>query len=160
MQYALIGNINYAYKPGASTHHWETTVARISVVDGKLDAQVLPPIEIHDIYQLDVYPVASKDEQRVFMPYMMRGAGGSATGAESYTDDLYCQVFEYNLRSNQIKEIQSRYSFQTLIKSAPHYMNVLQRNGYNRGGEIAMRMAKGSIVQMRSYDSSHFVYYD
>lgn len=121
---------------------------------------MLPPIEIHDIYQLDVYPVASKDEKRVFMPYMMRGAGGSATGEESYTDNLYCQVFQYDLKTNRIDEIQSRYSFQTLIKQAPHYMRVLKNNGYDRNGEIAMRMSKGSIVQMRSYDSSHFVYYD
>jgi hypothetical protein len=39
-------------------------------------------------------------------------------------------------------------------------MKVLNENGYNNGGEIKMRMSKGSIVQMRGFDSSHFVYYD
>ena len=35
-QYALIGNIKYAYKPGMSQHHWETTVIRIDVKNGKI----------------------------------------------------------------------------------------------------------------------------
>ena len=35
-QYALIGNIKYAYKPGAVEHHWETTMIRVFVVNGKL----------------------------------------------------------------------------------------------------------------------------
>lgn len=60
-QYALIGNIKYAYKPGAKVHHWETTVIRISVENNKLKAVVLSPIEIFEVYQLDVFPCATKD---------------------------------------------------------------------------------------------------
>jgi hypothetical protein len=125
-QYALIGNIKYAYKPGATTHHWETTVIRVSVKEGKLQAEVLPPIEIFEIYQLDVYPAASKDQKKVFMPYLMRGNGGAATGAASYTDELFCEVFEFDLLTNKVSKIQERFVFQDLIKKNPTYMQMLK----------------------------------
>lgn len=49
-QYALLGNIKFAYLPGSTVHHWETTVMRISVENFKLKAEVLSPIQIFDIY--------------------------------------------------------------------------------------------------------------
>ena len=30
-QYALLGNIKFAYMPGSAVHHWETTVMRVSI---------------------------------------------------------------------------------------------------------------------------------
>lgn len=158
-QYALIGNIKYAYKPGATVHHWETTVIRVSVADGKLQAEVLPPIEIFDIYQLDVYPASSKDQKKVFMPYLMRGAGGAATGAASYTNELFCEVFEFDLTTNVIRKLHERFVFQNLITKNPLYMRLLKAGGWKEA-TIPMRMSKGSIVQMKNYDTTHYIYFD
>lgn len=144
-QYALLGNIKYAYKPGASIHHWETTVMRVSVENFKLKAEVLSPIEIFDIYQLDVYPCSSADQKRVFMPYFMRGQGGAASGPASYTNELFCEIFEYNLETNQISKIKDRFVFQDLLTQDAFYMQQFRAQGWNES-TIPMRMAKGSIV--------------
>jgi hypothetical protein len=158
-QYALLGNIKYAYKPGASVHHWETTVMRVSVENFKLKAEVLSPIEIFNIYQLDVYPCSSADQKRVFMPYFMRGQGGAATGPASYTNELFCEIFEYNLMTNQISKIKERFVFQDLLTQDAFYMQQFRAQGWNQS-TIPMRMSKGSIVQMSQYDNHHYVYYD
>ena len=158
-QYALLGNIKYAYKPGATVHHWETTIMRVSVENFKLKAEVLPPIEIFNIYQLDVYPCSSADQKRVFMPYFMRGNGGAASGPASYTNELFCEVFCYDLETNQISKIKERFVFQDLLKQDAFYMEQFRAQNWT-SGEIPMRMAKGSIVQMSQYDNHHYVYYD
>ena len=49
-KFALIGNFKFAYKPGSKKHHWETTLIRVLFQDGKLNAEMLPVIEINDIY--------------------------------------------------------------------------------------------------------------
>jgi hypothetical protein len=91
---------------------------------------VLPPIEIHDIYQLDVYPVASKDHSKVWMPYIMRGLGGAATGAASYANELLTEIYEFDLQLNSVKMIQSRIPFQSIFKKAPHYMEAFKEGGH------------------------------
>jgi len=49
-QYALLSNLNYAYKPGSTVHHWVTTIMRVSVDKCKLKAEILPLIEIFNIF--------------------------------------------------------------------------------------------------------------
>lgn len=132
---------------------------RVSVENFKLKAEVLSPIEIFDIYQLDVYPCSSANQQRVFMPYFMRGQGGAASGPASYTNELFCEIFEYNLVTNQISKIQDRFVFQDLLTQDAFYMQQFRAQGWYQN-TIPMRMAKGSIVQMSQYDNHHYVYYD
>jgi hypothetical protein len=49
-QYALFGNIKFAYKPGSKVHHWETTIIRVTIQEGKIKTDVLSPIEIFEVY--------------------------------------------------------------------------------------------------------------
>lgn len=60
------------------------------------------------------------------MPYLMRGNGGAATGAASYTDEIFCEVFEFDLLTNKVSKIQERFVFQDLIKKNPTYMQMLK----------------------------------
>jgi len=119
-QYALLGNINYAYKNGSSVHHWETTVIRVSVVNNKLKATVLSPIEIFNIYQLDVYPCASKDQKRVFMPYICRDNAGKIE--KGYSDELQVEIFQYDLETDQVTKIRDRFPLQSIFKNDAYYM--------------------------------------
>lgn len=132
---------------------------RVSVENNKLKAVVLSPIEIENIYQLDVYPCASKDQKRVFMPYICRGPGGAPTGDASYTNELQVEVFQYDLQTDQITKLRDRYTLQKIFNDDQNYMNKFRAQGWNDQG-IPMRMSKGSIVQMHNYDPRHFVYFD
>jgi hypothetical protein len=60
------------------------------------------------------------------MPYMMRGQGGAPDGPNSYTDELYCEIFEYDLDSNQITKIKDRFEFQQIFLEDEFYMEQLK----------------------------------
>lgn len=158
-QFALVGNFQFAYKPGAKKHHWETQLICISAQGGKLKADLLEPIEIHDIYQLDVFPCASKDQKRVFLPYLMRGIGGTAAGPESYTNELLCEIWQYDVTTNKISKTQDRFKFQDIIKADTFYSSMFKAQGW-KDPELPMRISKGSIKQQHNYDEHHFVYFD
>jgi len=45
------------------------------------------------------------------MPYFMRGQGGESVGPASYTNELFCEIFMYDLETNKISKIKDRFVF-------------------------------------------------
>ena len=56
------------------------------------------------------------------MPFLMRGQGGAPDGPNSYTDELYCEIFEYDLDLNRISKIKDRFEFQQIFLEDEFYM--------------------------------------
>lgn len=89
----------------------------------------------------------------------MRGIGGTSNGPASYTNELLCEIFQYDLATNTISRIQERFALQTLFKADVFYMQMLAAQKWP-SKDIPMRMSSGSILQVKNYDEHHFVYFD
>ena len=56
------------------------------------------------------------------MPYFMRGNGGAPDGPDSYTDELFCEIFVYDLEDNKISKIKERFAFQDIFLEDEFYL--------------------------------------
>lgn len=77
----------------------------MSIQEGKIKTDELPSIKIFDIQSLNVFPCASSDQRRIFMPFLMRGTGGTMKGPASYTNELLYEIYQYDLATNTISRI-------------------------------------------------------
>jgi len=65
-------------------------------------------------------------------------------GPANYTNELLCEIYQYNLVTNTISRIQERFALQNLFKADATYMKLLA--GLNWPfKEIPMRVSAGSI---------------